>query len=120
VVLVHPPFGLPTAAVFAALRRSDWSATGGIDAPDVLEPGQNDLLAAARRLRPELDDLMAAIVDAGGDPHMTGSGPTLFSLTPDAERADALAGRLAGSGLRVTRTRTRSAPASIETLEEEQ
>jgi 4-diphosphocytidyl-2-C-methyl-D-erythritol kinase len=116
VVLVHPSFGLSTAAVFAELRPSEWSAA---DPPETLEAGRNDLLAAACRLRPELRDLMAAVADAGGDPHLTGSGPTLFSLTDDPERADAVAARLLRTGLRVTGTRTRTAPASIEAVEEE-
>lgn len=117
VVLVHPPFGLSTADVFAELRPSEWSAA---EPPEVLEPGRNDLLGVARRLRPEIDDLMTAVVDAGGDPHMTGSGPTLFSLTDDPERADGIAARLAHAGLRVARSRTRAAPASIEAVEEEE
>lgn len=116
VVLIHPPFGLSTAAVFAELGPSDWSAAGP---QETLKAGHNDLLDAARRLRPELDDLMAAVADAGGDPHLTGSGPTLFSLTDDPERADAVADRLVRARLRVTSTRTRTAPASIETVEEE-
>jgi 4-diphosphocytidyl-2-C-methyl-D-erythritol kinase len=116
VVLVHAPFGLSTAAVFAELRPSEWSA----EQPSPrLEAGRNDLLAAVRRLRPEIDDLIAAMVHAGGDPRLTGSGPTLFSLTHDPERADAVAARLVGAGLRVTGTRTRTAPASIEPVEEE-
>ncbi len=43
VVLVVPAFRLSTAAVFAELAPSDWSRSP--------EPGRNDLLAAARRLR---------------------------------------------------------------------
>jgi 4-diphosphocytidyl-2-C-methyl-D-erythritol kinase len=116
VVLIHPPFGLSTAAVFAELRPSEWSAE---QPPPRLEAGRNDLLAAARRVRPEIGDVIAAMVHAGGDPHLTGSGPTLFSLTDDPERADAVAARLGNAGLRVTSTRTRTAPASIEAVEEE-
>jgi 4-diphosphocytidyl-2-C-methyl-D-erythritol kinase len=47
-VLVHPPFALSTADVFAELRQADWGSDG------------NDLAAPARRLRPELADLEAA------------------------------------------------------------
>ena len=114
VVLVHPPFELATAAVFAELRRGEW--TGSIDGPSDV-PDRNDLEPAARRLRPELDDVFRAVAGAGGGPQLTGSGPTVFALTDDAERAAGIVARLARAGLRATRTRVRSAPASIEPLD---
>jgi 4-diphosphocytidyl-2-C-methyl-D-erythritol kinase len=107
VVLVHPPFGLATAGVFAELRPDEWGRH------------ENDLLPAARRLRPELDDLFAAVVRAGGRPRLTGSGLTVFSLVEDAERAADIAGRLVAEGLRASVTRTRGAAASIEHISEE-
>ena len=112
VTLVHPPFGLSTAAVFAELKPSEWSHTP-ID-------GVNDLYAAAARLRPELDDLVALVTAAGARPQLSGSGPTLFVATPDPERADGVATRLERAGVRVTRTRTRATAASIETMDEEE
>lgn len=109
VVLVHPPFSLSTAAVFGELAPADWST------PDPEPgPGRNDLLAAAQRLRPELVDLLQLVTRAGGEPHLTGSGPTVFVLTDDPERADGVAARIERAGLGVTRTRLRSEPASIE------
>lgn len=108
VVLVHPPFGLSTAAVFAELRHAEWGQL------------ENDLLAPARRLRPELDDLFALVVAAGGEPRLTGSGPTVFALVDDPERAASVAGRLARAGARATITRTRTAPTAIETIDEEE
>ncbi len=107
VVLVHPPFGLSTAAIFAELRPGEWGRQ------------ENDLLAPARRLRPELDDLFVAVTTAGGEPQLTGSGPTIFSLTDDPERAQDLRTRLQEAGLRATVTRTRAAAASIERITEE-
>ena len=107
VVLAHPPFGLSTAAVFAELRPDDWGRH------------PNDLLAPARRLRPELDGLLAAVTRAGGEPHLTGSGSTVFSLTDDPERAAAIAARLRDAGIRASSTRTRDAAASIERIIEE-
>lgn len=107
VVLVHPPFGLSTAEIFAELRPDEWGRQ------------ENDLLAPARRLRPELDDLFAAVSAAGGRPMLTGSGPTVFSPADDAEQAAALAARLGSHGLRVTHTRTRTAPPTIQHIEEE-
>lgn len=107
VVLVHPPFGLSTRDVFAELRPDEWGQR------------ENDLLAPARRLRPELDDLFAMVRDAGGVPWLTGSGPTIFHLADDLASAAALAERLSRAGLRVTHTRTRRQPATIDAIEED-
>ena len=107
VVLVHPPFGLSTAEVFAALRRDEWGRQ------------ENDLLAPATRLRPELADLFALVVASGGHPRLTGSGPTIFDLADDGERAADLARRLASHGVRTTRTRTRTTATIIRRIEEE-
>ena len=103
-VLVHPNFRLSTAAVFAELRPSDVAAD---------QPGGNDLLAPALRLRPELGDLLRAMAKSGGEPRLTGSGSTIFALTDDPERANAIATRLRSSGLRITETRLRDAAARI-------
>lgn len=111
VVLVHPPFRLETGDVFAELEASEWDGAAG--------QGGNDLLAPARRLRPALDDIFALVVAAGGLPSLTGSGPTVFARTDDPERAAAIAARLRGAGVRVTETRIRREPASIESLSEE-
>lgn len=107
VVLAHPPFGLSTAAVFAELRADEWGRA------------TNDLLAPALRLRPELAALLDAVRRAGGEPRLTGSGPTVFTLSDDPDRAVAVAGRLRDTGIRVTLTRTRAAAASIERMTEE-
>ncbi len=115
-VLVVPPFRLATGAVYAELRPGDWSA----DPHESAGAGRNDLLAPARRLRPELDDLFRAVRGAGGEPRLTGSGPTVFSLVDDPARADALAARLAADGLMVIHTRLATQAARIATLVEEQ
>lgn len=107
VVLVHPPFGLSTRDVFSELRPGEWGQL------------ENDLLAPARRLRPELDDLFDVVRRAGGEPKLTGSGSTIFSIADDAERAAALGRRLVETGLRVTVTRTRDTAASIERITNE-
>lgn len=108
VVLVHPPFGLSTAAVFTELVDDDWGRA------------DNDLVAPALRLRPELGDAMRAVASAGGDPRMTGSGPTVYDLLDDPERADALAEAVGRRGLRATRTRVRRAAARIEHISGEE
>ena len=108
VVLAHPAFGLPTAAVFAELRRDEWSGQA--------VAGANDLLGPARRLAPALDDVFRLMAGAGGEPRLTGSGPTVYSLTDDPERAAAVAARLARAGLRASVTRIRDEPVSIEAV----
>ena len=118
-VLAMPPRPLSTAAVFAELKPADWSAEHGV-VLDPLAEAPNDLLGPARRLRPELDDLFRLVLAAGGVPRLTGSGPTLFVLTDDADRAAAVAGRLDRAGVRVTVTRLRAEPASIEPLSEDE
>jgi 4-diphosphocytidyl-2-C-methyl-D-erythritol kinase len=69
VVLVHPPFGLSTRDVFAELRPDEWGRQ------------ENDLLAPARRLRPELDDLFELVTTGGR------------RTAPDGLRADDLPSR---------------------------
>jgi 4-diphosphocytidyl-2-C-methyl-D-erythritol kinase len=110
VVLVQPPFALSTAAVFGELRPNEWSGE--------VRPGVNDLLAPARRLRPEIDDVLRLVVAAGGEPRLSGSGPTVYSLTDDPERAAALVARLGRARLRASQTRIRREPASIEAIDE--
>jgi 4-diphosphocytidyl-2-C-methyl-D-erythritol kinase len=108
VVLVHPPSGLSTAAVFAELRPEEWGSA------------DNDLLAPARRLRPELDALFALVLNAGGEPRLTGSGPTIFSTFTDPERAAHVAEHLEHAGVRVSRTTTRMTATTIEAIEEDE
>ncbi|HEX5579447.1 MAG TPA: 4-(cytidine 5'-diphospho)-2-C-methyl-D-erythritol kinase [Candidatus Limnocylindria bacterium] len=110
VVLAHPPFGLSTAAVFAELRPGEWSG--------VPEAGRNDLLPAALRLQPGIEDVMRLVLAAGAAPRLSGSGPTVFAVVDDAERAAALGARLERGGVRVTHTRMRSEPARIEAIAE--
>lgn len=119
VVLVHSPRGLATGEVFAAVRHGDWSDEVATDLETALHDGRNDLWPAAHHLAPDLEDLAALVAAAGGRPRLTGSGPTLFAITDDPERADGIAARLARGGVRTTRTRSRARPASIEPIDEE-
>jgi 4-diphosphocytidyl-2-C-methyl-D-erythritol kinase len=108
VVLLHPPFGLSTAAVFGELRPDEWGSA------------DNDLLPAARRLRPELDDCFAQMREAGGTPRLTGSGPTVFSVADDGDHARTIAEALERRGAHATITRTRGAPAAIQAIHDEE
>lgn len=121
-VLVLPPFGCATAAVYkihAALLQAR-AALDTVPSNSVPDPRDavvsirscNDLEPAAESLQPELGRLRRAIVAAGyPDVRMSGSGSTLFVACADhgaAERcARALRARLAAD---VAVTATTSGP----------
>jgi 4-diphosphocytidyl-2-C-methyl-D-erythritol kinase len=108
VVLVHPDARLRTRDVFAELKEDEWGRGG------------NDLLAPATRLCPPIGDLFALVREAGGEPRLSGSGPTVFAVTGDPERAEDIATRLEARGQAATVTRTRPAAASIARSTEEE
>lgn len=113
VVVAIPPFRLSTAAVFAELRPSDWSA----EPPGAeVVPGRNDLLAPALRLRPELAAVFDVVRRAGGAPHLTGSGSASFVLTDDPQRAAAVAMALRREGVRTIETDLANQASRIEQL----
>jgi 4-diphosphocytidyl-2-C-methyl-D-erythritol kinase len=104
VVLIPQAEGLATAAVYAeadrlgsvrgeaeleAIRRRLRDAVDEAGSPlDYREHLVNDLQAAAISLRPEIDDALRALEEAGAAHAMvTGSGPTAFGLYPTAEEA---------------------------------
>ena len=106
-ILAIPDFRLSTAAVFAELRPGDLGRG---------EPGGNDLLAPAMRLRPELRDLMNRVIEAGGEPRMTGSGSTIFALTDDPDRAAAVAAALQDAAVQGDPDATRRQPRSSSSM----
>ncbi len=62
---------------------------------------------------------MRLVVAAGGAPQLSGSGPTVFAVTDDPERAAAMTGAPASVAACVPRRRgCASEPASIEAIEE--
>ena len=107
-VLVRPPVGLSTAAVFqrcqpadrpksiepllAALRAGEWRA---------LRPSfHNRLEPAAAELSPWIDRLRLEFVESGClAEQMSGSGSSYFGVCPSARHARRLAHRLAARGL---------------------
>jgi 4-diphosphocytidyl-2-C-methyl-D-erythritol kinase len=102
VLLVNPGIALSTAAVFAA-----WD---GVDCGplDDWESGRNDLEAPARRLVPEIADVLRALSGAR-IARMSGSGATCFGLFDSAAARDAAAARIAAAypGWWVSQTRLR-------------
>jgi 4-diphosphocytidyl-2-C-methyl-D-erythritol kinase len=97
--LALPPYGIPTAAVFGAYRRTGgaphapWEtfarlAAGGAAPGLAALIGGNDLETAAFALRPELGALYTELVRSGARKvRMSGSGSTLFALFDDAAAA---------------------------------
>jgi 4-diphosphocytidyl-2-C-methyl-D-erythritol kinase len=100
-VLIHADLRVRTADVFAELREAEWGS------------GANDLLAAATRVCPEIGDLFALMTAAGGEPRLAGSGPTVFAVVADEERAARIADRVRRGGVAATVTRARLDAASI-------
>jgi 4-diphosphocytidyl-2-C-methyl-D-erythritol kinase len=112
-VLIPQPEGLATAAVYAeadrlgsprgeseleAIRRGLRDAVDAGGSPlDYREHLVNDLQPAAISLRPEIDEALRALEEAGAAHAMvTGSGPTAFGLYPTAEEAAEAAAELRG------------------------
>jgi 4-diphosphocytidyl-2-C-methyl-D-erythritol kinase len=108
VVLIPQAEGLATADVYAeadrlgsprgeseleAIRRRLRDAVDEGGSPlDYREHLVNDLQAAAISLRPEIEEALRALEDAGAAHAMvTGSGPTAFGLYPSADEAVAAA-----------------------------
>jgi 4-diphosphocytidyl-2-C-methyl-D-erythritol kinase len=113
VVLIPQAEGLATAAVYAeadrlgsprgeaeleAIRRRLRDAVDEGGSPlDYREHLVNDLQPAAISLRPEIEDALRALEEAGAAHAMvTGSGPTAFGLYPTAEEAASAAAGLRG------------------------
>lgn len=114
VLLIFPPFGCATGAVYRAFDEAP--PAGEPDAPRIealvaasLAAGRidaaalfNDLLAPARRAEPPLGELMDRLDTVararGGRVHMTGSGSTLFVLLAEGDAGDALAAELQSAG----------------------
>jgi 4-diphosphocytidyl-2-C-methyl-D-erythritol kinase len=115
VVMASPSFNVPrkTERLYGSLERHDMS--GGIITRQLaaaIRRGEfpsaslqyNAFERVAYRIFEGLDDVRQAIVKAGGDDvRLSGSGPTLYVLFPDAEeeKARALYSTLEGEGLRV-------------------
>ena len=111
VALVPQERGLSSAAVYAELDRlsgyrdrldSDSLRTLVAGPSDALAGAlENDLQPAVLSLRPELDDVLAALTAAGAPAAaVSGSGPTCFALFPDQAAAERVPGALVTALLR--------------------
>jgi 4-diphosphocytidyl-2-C-methyl-D-erythritol kinase len=107
------PFGLVIVPSSQALSTPtvyrEFDRFGGARSPDELAaraeearagatPPVNDLQDAARSLCPAIDPVLEAVRAAGASHAMvSGSGPTVFGLFPDAEAARAAAAQVPGA-----------------------
>ena len=101
-VIAVPNVKVPTAKIFAALRREDWSGpvadskippilSGKISATQVI----NDLAKPAMRLFPDIARLKALLEEEGARvAAMSGSGGAVFGLYDDGPSAEAAALRI--------------------------
>ena len=104
VVLVLLPCALSTAAVYQAVTPTDY--TSGVTTADVVAAAQrgtlspqtrwhNALARPARALAPEITAAQAALLQAGAPhAHVSGSGPTVFTVCGDKDTAHTLVDRL--------------------------
>jgi 4-diphosphocytidyl-2-C-methyl-D-erythritol kinase len=98
-LVLKPPAGLSTPAIFASpeLRRDSKAAT--ISGFAALEPdrifgfGRNDLQPVAQKLQPEIGLGLQWLSDQGLQGRMTGSGSALFALLPAGRFADTEPGK---------------------------
>ena len=108
-VLVPDEEGLPTGAVYAELDRIEgWRerldpeplrALAACGSAEELATGlQNDLQPPALSLRPELEERLHGLREAGAlGAAVSGSGPTCFGLFANRSEADAAAATLPGA-----------------------
>ena len=87
VLLANPGVQLSTAAVFAAWDGIDRGSLGD------WRSGRNDLEAAAKRLAPQIENVLAWLTSQTGANfvRMSGSGATCFALFDTEEQRDAAA-----------------------------
>ena len=95
-VILPAEHGLSTPAVYREFDRLGEQRTpeelAELESRGGDAPVHNDLQDAARSLCPPIDDALAALAATGaGHVLVSGSGPTVFGLYPDAERARAAA-----------------------------
>lgn len=108
VVIACPAEGLATGAVYAACRPDTTRRGEAAQLAAALSAGNfrqalplmhNMLEPPARQLAPAVDQLLAAMAQAGAvRPLLTGSGSACFSLCRTAHEAQALAARLDAAG----------------------
>jgi 4-diphosphocytidyl-2-C-methyl-D-erythritol kinase len=95
IVIVAPPFEVPTAAIFRALKPEDWSGAAPDTDIEAIVRGEispaitvNDLAAAAIAQFPEIRRLKGLLEDSGARAaQMSGSGGAVFGVFESIEKA---------------------------------
>lgn len=117
-VLIFPPFGCPTGAVYGAFDRKLDNPTKQADLPRVQKLSQkscikptdpfNDLAIPACDVQTQLGILQKQITDVLDQPvHITGSGSTLYLLSKDSLSANTTAEKIRSHlGLKCIATQT--------------
>ena len=89
-LVVKPPAGVPTAAVFGAPdlpratpRAAAADALARLQADPLLRWGGNDLQAVAARLCPQVAQALQRLAALGLAPRMSGSGSAVFAVLPE-------------------------------------
>ena len=107
-MLVLLPCALSTAAVYQAVTPSDY--TSGVTTADTVAAAQrgslsqqagwhNALARPARTLAPEITAAQNALIQAGAQlAHVSGSGPTVFTVCQEEAAARTLAAGLRRQG----------------------
>ena len=100
-VILRSEHALSTPDVYRAFDTHGVQRNSGelaaLEADPSALPIHNDLQDAARRLCPAIDGALAAVAATGAEHVLvSGSGPTVFGLYPDAERARSAAAAVGG------------------------
>lgn len=103
-VLVKPPFSVSTGSVYQAFRfgqtvkkpdnRAMIEAIRANNVSDIASCLANALESVTTRMHPEVTGIKEKLIEAGASGAlMSGSGPTVFGLTPDLASARSVAAR---------------------------
>jgi len=98
-LLVHPGLHVSTPSVYRALPEVGYPAPEALPSQPAgaAPPWRNDLTDAALRVCPALAEVRDALLGAGGEPLLCGSGSCWAARFPRAENRDAAAAALGAS-----------------------
>ncbi len=121
-VLLHPAINITnkTGKLYASLNPEQYTSgnlanlvAGQLRRERIISPVSyfNVFETVAPRIFPSLDEYRQQFLSAGAAAvHLSGSGPTLFSIMPDQDSAEKVTEKLRGAGLEAFLTRTLEKP----------